>query len=48
MFQVEQEAFQFCMVGVQLQIPHFVFEFFVYIEEEEEEGQDCIVWGRIN
>lgn len=48
MFEVKQKAFKLWMVGDELQVPNFVFEFGVHVEEEEEEGQDCEVWGRIN
>ena len=48
MFEVNQKAFQLWMVGGELQVPNFVFEIGVHVEEEEEKGQDCEVWSRIN
>ena len=48
MFEVNQKAFQLWMVGGELQVPNFVFEIGVHVEEEEEKGQDCEVWGCIN
>lgn len=45
MLEVQQEAFKFSVVGRHFHVPHSCLEAGVHVEEEEEKGQEGVVWG---